>query len=128
MKLSSASKRLATAGRGGVYRSSADRNAALGRGMPQQARAQATDNIDSFGTSTEKPMPMDVDGYHRIGHSYKGESPWSTPPTKDSDATFFHSVPIDNAAPHMRQFAGTINLGFFSSEKTSVAKSTYLSY
>jgi hypothetical protein len=65
-----------------------------------------------FGLSTEKPMVMDEDGYQRRGYAYKGEAPWSAPPAKDSDATVFHSKSIDNAAPQIRQFAGTINLGF----------------
>jgi hypothetical protein len=33
-------------------------------------------------------------------------------PAKESDPAVFHSTPYDNAAPQIRQFAGTINLGF----------------
>jgi hypothetical protein len=35
---------------------------------------------------------------------------------KDSDLTVCHSTPTDNAAPQIRQFAGTINLVFFIGE------------
>jgi hypothetical protein len=72
---------------------------AHGSGMPQQARAQAMDNSDSLGSLTEKPIPMDEYGHQRSGYAYKGEAPWYVPPVKDSDATVFHSIPIDNATP-----------------------------
>jgi hypothetical protein len=57
-------------------------------------------------------MTHDVDTVQRQGYAYKGASPWSAPPAADSDATCFHVKQQYNAAPQIRQFLGTINLGF----------------
>jgi hypothetical protein len=49
----------------------------------------------------------------RDGYAYKcAPPPWSSLPAVDSDATIFHAEQTDNAAPQVRQFAGTVNLGF----------------
>jgi hypothetical protein len=119
MKLSAASKHLSTAGRGGGSRLLDDINAARGRGIAQQAKAQTMDNSDSLGSSTEKKMPMDKDGHQRRGYAYKGESPWSAPPVKNSDPTVLHSTTTDNTDPQIRQFAGTINVRFSIIDKWS---------
>jgi hypothetical protein len=55
---------------------------------------------------------MDENGPPRQGYAYKGEAPWSAPPVKYSDPTVFYATSSDNAAPQIRQFARTINLGF----------------
>jgi hypothetical protein len=127
MKLSSASKYLSAAGICGDSRSIDERHASRGRGIPQHARALKTHDSDSYDTFTEKPMPMDEDGLQRQGYAYKGETPWSVPPTKDSDPTVLYAMPTDNDAPQIRQFSGTINWAF-SSEKISAAKSKFPSY
>jgi hypothetical protein len=57
-------------------------------------------------------MPMDAHGHQRQGYAYKSEAPCSAPRTKDYDPAVFHSTPTDNAAPQIRHFSGTINLGF----------------
>jgi hypothetical protein len=116
MKLSSASNHLATPSRGGGRRSTDDKNAARSRGIAQQARATKTDNSDSFSPSTEEPLPMDEDGLQRRGYAYKGEAPWLAPPVKDAGPTVFRSTPTNNVAPQIRQFSGTINLGFSKRE------------
>jgi hypothetical protein len=110
MKLSSASKHISAAGRGGGSSSIYERNAARGRGISQQARDVKTHDSDSYGISTEKQMPMKEDGLQRQDYAYKGEALWSTPPVKDSDPAVLHAMPTDSAALQIHQFAGTINL------------------
>jgi hypothetical protein len=57
------------------------------------------------------PMALDGDTDTRTSYVYKGETPSSSPPTNESDG-IFHAAHIDNAAPCIRQFAGTFDLGF----------------
>jgi hypothetical protein len=44
--------------------------------MSLQARDTKTHDSESYGISTENPMPMDEDGPQRQGYAYKGEAPW----------------------------------------------------
>jgi hypothetical protein len=129
MKLSSASKNLTAAGRGSDSRSRDDRNVARDRGISHQTRDTNTHYSESYGTSTEKPMSMDEDGPQRQCCAYKVKSPWSAPTVKYSDPAVFHATLSNNAAPHIRQFAGTIHLGFSlgPSEKISASILTFLS-
>jgi hypothetical protein len=48
------------------------------------------------------------------------------PPVKDSDPAVVHAAFSDNAAPHIRQFAGTINLGFSVGEDKRSIINVYL--
>jgi hypothetical protein len=107
MKLSNASNHLSSAYRGGGSRDVDDGNAVRGRDMPKQARARGTNNSDTYYRSIEKPITMDHYGHQRRVYAYKSD---------ESDATVFHAKPINNAAPQIRQFSGTINLGFSLSE------------
>jgi hypothetical protein len=112
MQLSSASKHLPAVGRGSGRRSIDGRNAACGSGILYQTRDSKTHDRESYGISTERPMPMDEDGLQRQGYAYNGEEPWSAPPAKDSNPTVSYATPSNNAAPQIRQFSGTLKLGF----------------
>jgi hypothetical protein len=76
MKLSSASKHPTAACRDGDCRSIDARNVARGHGILHQTRDTKTHHSDSYGISTEKPMPMDEDGPQHQGYANKGEYPW----------------------------------------------------
>jgi hypothetical protein len=110
MKLSNPRNHISSAGRGGDSRSLDDRNATHGRGMHKQARASTINDSAKKGYYSNIPMTLDEDTHHHTGYSYKGESPWSSPPPQESDDTVFHAKQGDNAAPQIHQFMCTINL------------------
>jgi hypothetical protein len=116
MKLSNTSNHILSASRGGGSRALDDQNAARGRGMPQQAIVYVIDDSANKGYSSNMPRTQDDDTHQRTGYKYKGESSWSAPPPKESDATVFHAKQADNAAKQIHQFSGTINLGFTINE------------
>jgi hypothetical protein len=78
MKLSNARNHISSANRGGSLDED-DRNDIRGDSMPKQARAQGTNNNDTYDRSTEKPMTMDHDGHQHQVYAYKGET-WRLPP------------------------------------------------
>jgi hypothetical protein len=80
--------------------------------MLKQARAKTVQGGEHSAESTNMPMALDGGTHPRTGYAYKGETPWSAPPPNTSDGTVFHAAQVDNAAPRICQFIGTINLGF----------------
>jgi hypothetical protein len=115
MKLSK-SNHIYSVCRGGGGRSTHDQNAGTSRGMPKQARAKTLQGGDHSADSTNMTMTLDYDTNTRIWYVYKGETPWSAPPPNESNDTVFHAARVDNAAPRIRQFPGTINLSFTLNE------------
>jgi hypothetical protein len=48
--------------------------------------------------------------------NYNCDSPWAAPPVVEADVTVFHAHALPNAPPKVRNFVGTMNLGFTISE------------
>jgi hypothetical protein len=116
MKLNNASHHRNSSDRGGVNRYLVKRNAGFDHGLSELARGHNKNGSDISGEQINTPMTEDGNMNQHDGQAYKVASPWYSPPTIVSEATIFHAKQTNNAAPQVRQFFGTRNLGFTINE------------